>query len=144
MPQNLNEQRPFTAAVNALRDLGYRFQDLATGSHDARSTAWFNHLVNAADPWVVSPPPKDTWVGLARLFKTSETSVREMIAREWFDASPADAVPQRVRPLAFVLDRLSAEDLALVRSVALRLIPPMDDDVFDFGFEDAETSPLDS
>lgn len=133
--------RPFTARVNLLRDLQYRYTDLAEQSLGARSTSWFNNLVTADDPWVVSPPPRDTWPGLARLFEVSVSSVQEMVAKEWFKAARPDDVPARVRSLASPLERLTAEDFQLVRNLTLRLAPPLDLDFSDSPFDETEENP---
>jgi len=72
--------RPFTESINALRSKGYRFQDLSVRSDEARSTAWFNNLVNSEDPWAVAPPSDRTWQGLARLLGITEQHLRELVA----------------------------------------------------------------
>lgn len=111
--------QPFTRRVRALRSDGLRFQDLVEGSRGARSSAWFNNLVNRGAS-AVSPPPADTWTGLAALFGTDTAHVREMIAEEWFGVRAHD-VPDRVRGIAAAVVALSDDDFDLVATLVRRL-----------------------
>jgi hypothetical protein len=116
------DPRPFTDAVNRLRSDGLRFQDLATRSDEARSTAWFNNLVNNRDPWYVSPPPKKVWPGLAKLFRSDVGHVRKLIAQEWFQTETASStVSPRILGLATTLELLSEDDFKLIGKIARRL-----------------------
>lgn len=116
-------RRPFTDRINDLRSSGMRYQDLVTHSGEARSSAWFNNLVNGY-PWAVAPPPESTWQGFARLFKTDTQHVREMIAEEWFGVGSDDSVSERVRGVARALDDMTRDDFSLVEKLIHRLSPP--------------------
>lgn len=111
----------FSDRVNLLRtQQRLRYADLEAKCNRARSTAWFNNLVNKGT-WAVSPPPKDTWDDLAALLGTSSDDVRHMIAEEWYGVTPADGLSPRVTSLAKRLDALDEEDAALVEAVVQRL-----------------------
>jgi len=112
--------RPFTESINALRSKGYRFQDLSVRSDEARSTAWFNNLVNSEDPWAVAPPSDRTWQGLARLLGITEQHLRELVAAEWFGVK-ASATPDSTRAIADLLKDLPPRDVELVTAIARRL-----------------------
>lgn len=114
--------RPFQAKVNDLRDRGLRYADLEAQSDRARSTAWFNNLVNGG-PWQVDPPRKNTFERFARLFKTDEAEVRRMISEEWFGIVQTSTSP-RVRAIASRLDALDSDDFELVEALVQRLQPP--------------------
>ena len=120
MSHGSTEGRAFTSRVLALRAAGARYQDLADRSYDARSTAWFNNLVNSHDPWAVSPPSPGAWPGLSQLLGVTEPRLCEMIAEEWFAVSATD-VPSRVRDLVALLSPLSDGDLDLLRGLVERL-----------------------
>lgn len=113
-------KRPFTTAMRALRADGARFLDLEIRAQRARSTAWFNNLDNSADPWRVTPPTQDTFTGLCNLFGVTEDVLRQWIATEWYGVSISEQ-SARVRSLAPAIDSLTAEDAALVESLAARL-----------------------
>jgi len=98
-----------------------RYADLEAGSDRARSTAWFNNLVNRG-PEAVSPPTQETFAGFARLFGVTPQDVALMIAEEWYGARQTE-LSARVRGLAPRLDRLSNEDAALVEALVQRLQP---------------------
>ncbi len=115
-----SHKRPFTEAVNALRAKGYRFQDLSVRSDEARSTAWFNNLVNSNDPWAVAPPSDRTWPGLAGLLGITEQHLRELVAAEWFDVT-ATPTSHSTRAIADLLADLPPRDIELVTAVARRL-----------------------
>ena len=113
--------RPFTDRINALRgQQRLRYADLETNANRARSTAWFNNLVNKGT-WAVSPPPRDTWTDLAALLGTSADDVRQMIAEEWYGVTPGQGVSPRVAGLAKRLDVLDEGDAALVEALVQRL-----------------------
>lgn len=111
---------PFTDRVNALRGRGLRYADLEARCRRARSTAWFNILVNQGT-WAVNPPPQSTWKPLAGLLEVSEDTVREMIAEQWYGVSVHDHVSARVKVLAPRLDALSDQDAALIDNLLQRL-----------------------
>ncbi len=113
--------RPFTDRVNALRRRGDRYSDLATGSGDARSSAWFNNLCNSGDPWKVSPPSRDAIPGLAALLGVSQKLVKEMISEEWYGVGRSEPLSSRVQSLGPVLDTLTDEDFARIESLSNRL-----------------------
>jgi len=120
----LNE-RPFTALVNRCRRDGLRYEDLDRNSHRARSSAWFNNLVNSyRGPWKVAPPSPEAWPGLATLLGISEQHVREAIAREWFGVGPDVSTTADVRQIIDIARDLDPSDLALLRLVAQRLSTP--------------------
>jgi|GEM_PF-1252194 len=125
MSTTLNS-RPFTALVNAKRADGYRYQDLVTRSREARSSAWFNNLVNGSSPWVVAPPSPDTWDGLAGMLGVSERHVRDAIAEEWFGTTSNDVAPE-VRALADLVARLEPADRQTLTDLARRLAQPVKD-----------------
>ena len=116
--------RPFSALVEGLRKSGFRYQDLVTRSGEARSSAWFNNLVNGSTPWVVSPPAPDTWPRLAALFNIEPDHLQSLIAEEWFGPSTGElTTSQRV-----ILDKvkhLGDEDLELLGHIAKRLRQPV-------------------
>lgn len=115
--------RPFTDAVNELRARKkMRFVDLESGCGRARSTAWFNNLING-DVWSVSPPDVGTFQDLADLLETNEQAVREMIAEEWFGVTPSTEYSARVRDLAADLDALPEMNFHLVRMLINQLGP---------------------
>lgn len=116
--------RPFTDLINALRRDGYRYQDLVNKSGEARSSAWFNNLVNSNDPWVVSPPAPSTWSGLATLCGVSVDHLKVAIAEEWF-AAQGGGVTSRDRGLIDVAKRLRDEDHEALRRLAARLAQPV-------------------
>ncbi len=116
----VNVQRPFTSRIEALRRKGMRFVDLQNGCDEARSSAWFNKLINSSSPWVVSPPGRDTLAGLSALTGASKRQVREWIAEEWYGVVPTEQ-SARVRGLAGRLDALGDEDFALVETLVQRL-----------------------
>lgn len=116
--------RPFTALVEGLRKSGFRYQDLVTGSGEARSSAWFNNLVNGSTPWVVSPPAPDTWPRLAALFNIEPDHLQSLIAEEWFGPSVGELTTSQ-RALLDKVKRLSDEDLALLGQIAKRLDQPL-------------------
>ena len=120
MLKMLNVDRPFTSKVRGLRARGKRYADLEAGCQRARSTAWFNNLVNSSDPWAVSPPGDDALDGLATLMGTTRRRVQEMIAEEWYQVRRTDFSP-RVHDLASRLDGLSEDDAALVEALVQRL-----------------------
>ena len=112
--------RPFTDALNALRSRGYRFQDLSVRSDEARSTAWFNNLVNSDDPWAVAPPSDRTWPGLAQLLGITEAHLRELIAAEWFGVK-ASVIPGDTRTFVDLAADLPPRDVELLTAIARRL-----------------------
>jgi hypothetical protein len=116
----LEHQRPFTALVQVLRGAGYRYQDLSERSYGARSTAWFNNLVNSDDPWRVAPPPRATWAGLAHLFDVDEGHVQELVAQEWFSIRRSN-VTNAVLGMASAINALEPDDLELLKQIARRL-----------------------
>ncbi|WP_186814905.1 hypothetical protein [Cellulomonas terrae] len=119
------KERPFTALVNALRAKGYRYQDLVNRSGEARSSAWFNNLVNGSTPWIVAPPNPETWERLATLFGITEQHLSEAIAVEWFGAASGSDLEPEVRAVADVVARLSVEDREYVARLAERLAQPV-------------------
>lgn len=112
--------RPFTDALNTLRNKGYRFQDLSARSDEARSTAWFNNLVNSDDPWAVAPPSDRTWPGLAQLLSITEAHVRELITAEWFGVK-VSVVPDDTRAFVDLATDLPQGDVKLLTAIARRL-----------------------
>lgn len=113
--------RPFTDRLNSIRqDNRYRYADLEAKSDRVRSTAWFNNLINGGT-WAVSPPPRDTWSGLASLLETSVDDVRRIVAEEWFEVPPPEKMSSRVAALRSRLDDLSDEDAGLVEALVQRL-----------------------
>ena len=116
--------RPFTALINALRRDGHRYQDLVNKSNEARSSAWFNNLVNGSDPWAVSPPAPAAWPGLAALFGVSVDHLKAAIAEEWFGAQDG-GLTARERGLVDVSKRLIDDDHEMLRRLAVRLAQPV-------------------
>jgi hypothetical protein len=112
--------RPFTDAVNRKRRQGLRYIDLETESNRARSTAWFNNLVNARTPWKVSPPSRESFAGLCKLFDVDEALLRQWIAQEWYGSEVAKFSP-RVVALARQIDELDQKDAELVAALIARL-----------------------
>jgi hypothetical protein len=113
--------QPFTDRINNLRsDRGWRYADLEAHSDRARSSAWFNNLINQGAQ-AVGPPTQETWSGLARLCDTSTEDVRRMIAEEWCGVRSAPEVTARVASLAPDLDALPDADAALVAALVHRL-----------------------
>ena len=118
------DDRPFTGLVNRLRtERGYRYSDLVNKSGEARSSAWFNNLVNAPDPWAVTPPDPDAWPGLMSLFGITEDHLREAIAEEWFRVR-RNEVPSIQPDVLNVIASLDEGDIGLIRSLAERLKRP--------------------
>lgn len=115
-----NQERPFTTAVRLLRDKGARYNDLASKSFAARSTSWFNKLLNSRDPWVVNPPNPDTLVGLRILLDVPDQVLRRWIATEWYGI-PGGEQPQRTDSLARSISHLDPEDRTMVEVLAMRL-----------------------
>lgn len=116
--------RPFTALVEGLRKSGFRYQDLVTRSGEARSSAWFNNLVNGSTPWVVSPPAPDTWPRLAYLFDIAPNHLQSLIAEEWFGPSTGELTTAQ-RALLDKVKHLGDEDLELLGRIATRLAQPV-------------------
>lgn len=113
-------KRPFTRRIMEVKDRrGYRYADLEARCNRARSTAWFNNVVNGRP---VSPPTDSTLADLAALLETTERHVAEMVAEEWYGVMVTDHSP-RVRALAPRLDALSKDDAALVEQLIQRLLP---------------------
>ena len=112
--------RPFTEAVNRRRRQGLRYVDLEAASDRARSTAWFNNLVNAHNPWKVSPPSRDSFAGLCKLFGVDEGLLRQWIAQEWYGIEVSD-LSARVTAFAGPLDELAQSDAELVGALIARL-----------------------
>jgi hypothetical protein len=111
---NQFDGRPFSARLHNIRIKNrLRYSDMAARSSDARSSAWFNKLLNWSHPWVNSPPTRDTFSRLADLLETSEEHVREMIAEEWYGVKSSEVSP-RVRRLSARIDELSDEDAELL------------------------------
>ena len=113
--------RPFTSRIIELRR-HMRYTDLENKSNRARSTAWFNNLVNGRSQWNVNPPPDQTIDDLATLMSTTAEHVRQMIAEEWYGVRTTE-LSARVRSLAPRLDALNADDAALVEQLVQRLQP---------------------
>ena len=121
MSSHKSSPRPFTDAINRKRaEDGLRFIDLETKSSRARSTAWYNYLVNSTTPWKVNPPTKDTFTGLRKLLGVSEQVLKNWIAQEWYGSSP-DNVSTRVTVLADAIDALSEEDYVMLVAVLTRM-----------------------
>jgi len=112
-------RRPFTEALNRLRNQGYRLRDLEVGSGYARSTTWFHKLLNNADPWVVSPPTRDALTGLSALVGMPVPELMTMIATEWYGIEETRS--DNVDPLARQLGELSSGDRTLLTAVISRL-----------------------
>src|SRR4051812_14542908 len=117
-----SDARPFSNRVAELRGRGYRYADLEEKSRRARSTAWFNKLMNSSSPWVVSPPDQGTLEALAELLETTARHVAEMVAQEWYGVKRTEQSP-RVAALTPRLDALTKEDAELVESLIQRLQP---------------------
>jgi hypothetical protein len=114
--------RPFSSRLEEIRRLrGYRFVDLERFAGRARSSGWFNNLLNGRSPWRVQPPSDDTIDDLAHLLETTSTHVREMIAEEWYDVGRTEQ-SGRVAALAPRLDALSDEDADFVEQMVQRLL----------------------
>lgn len=113
--------RPFTEKVVEVRSRRrLRYSDLANESDDARSSAWFNKLLNHSDPWVVNPPTRDTFDGLTTLLGVSESTLCQMIAEEWYGVATAEP-SARGRSLGPALDQLTDDDYRIAEQVVHRL-----------------------
>ena len=113
--------RPFSSRLEEIRRLrGYRFVDLEQVAGRARSSGWFNNLLNGRSPWRVQPPSDDTIDDLAHLLETTPTHVREMIAEEWYDVARTE---QSGRVRQFVLGIIS-----LVMGVPITAIAALNTD----------------
>ncbi|MDT3443319.1 MULTISPECIES: hypothetical protein [unclassified Pseudofrankia] len=115
------EGRPFTERIEDLRRRGYRYADLEAGSDRARSTAWFNKLINFG-PDAVGPPAQDTFAGFAKLLNVTQRDVAVAVAEEWYGVKAADQ-SRRVRGLAARINALSKADSDLVEQLIQRLQP---------------------
>jgi hypothetical protein len=98
-----------------------RYGDLEAGCNRARSTAWFNTLINRGT-WTVSPPDDSVLDELAHLLGTTRRRVAEMIAEEWYGVATA-GLSARVRSLATRIDALDEKDVVLVEALIQRLQP---------------------
>lgn len=117
-------RRPFTQMLRNLRRDGARYQDLVNRSGEARSSSWFNNLLNAPrSPWVVAPPDPEAWPGLARLLDVSEPHLREAIAQEWYGVGD-DSFSTDARRLAEAVEALDEGDRSMVAAFAQRLAEP--------------------
>ena len=119
---NRMDGRPFSQRLEEIKtQRGYRYSDLESEAGRARSSAWFNSLLNSSRPWRVGPPSNDTIESLAELLETTEEHVRRMIAEEWYGVAQAKQ-STRVAGLAQRLDQLSSEDARLVEEIIQRLL----------------------
>lgn len=116
------DSRPFSRRLSDIRQQrGYRYADLERVASRARSSGWFNNLLNGRTPWRVQPPSDDTLDHMAKLLETTRTHVCEMIAEEWYGVTRTDQ-SARVAALAPRLDALSDADADFVEELVQRLL----------------------
>ena len=99
------------------------YEEISRRSKWARSSAWFNNLVNrdvGPNYWGVNPPGPDTWDGIAELLNVTADDVRQMVAHEWFGVKQ-EGTSERVAALATRLDKLDDEDANFIDSLLTRL-----------------------
>ena len=97
------------------------------GSDRARSHSWWKKLAER-DAWGmtggggrVGPPGPDAIPGIAKLFGTDETTVRQMIAADWFGVHPDQPLTPGVQRIVPLLTGLSLESLDVVAALVVRL-----------------------
>ncbi|RCG19135.1 hypothetical protein DQ384_38310 [Sphaerisporangium album] len=112
-------------ALTLNRKDGYTYSQMEAMCDRARSQAWWNNLVRygAWEPSNarVSPPPPEALAGIAKLFDTSELTVRTMIATDWYGIVPPDEIPSRVRRMQGPIMALGDEDAKLVEELIRKL-----------------------
>jgi hypothetical protein len=83
-------------------------------SNWARSSGWFNKLVNED---VGNPPPPATLEGLAQLLRVSRRRVAELVAEQWYGVRPDDEIPPHLRALLEALQGVAEEDLPYIEQL---------------------------
>lgn len=114
---------PFTdRAKKIAKAIGYKA--MQERSDYARSDSWWHNLVNHG-PWKgsgdsrVFPPSEETIPGIAKLFESTETEVRAMIAADWYGVDSNSVMTHRILEFASAIDTLDEADAKLI----LELIP---------------------
>lgn len=111
------DPRPFTTALKRLRDGGATYASLSHLCGAARSTSWFNTLVNSSDPWRHNdPPPRRAIPGLARMFRVSAATVCQWTAIEWYGVGGCALEPQQ-RAIITAVQSLTSDEVSEVLDV---------------------------
>lgn len=108
----------FTEAIRRLNSNGMTFNRMAAACNFARSTSWFNKLVNYDEG---NPPPPEVLEDLATMMGVSKRRVKEMVAEEWYGVRPDDTVPSHLRGLVAALRGIEQEDVPVVEQLVKHL-----------------------
>jgi hypothetical protein len=113
--------RPFSWHLN---ELHLTYAALEQRCKRVRSVSWFHKLLTHADPWTQNPPTRDTFEALASLLDVSVSTVKVWIAKEWYGVRNEEAISDRVKAMAYRIDRLPAKDVPAIAELIKHLGGP--------------------